>query len=110
MFDGMLAYSQGPVRALGLQRAAALIGIACYYIFSIPLAAIFAFWVRWSIHGLWGGFYVGVVITSILYMWLIFATSWEQVAEKAAGRIQGELEKLDPKQETVEGLEYEPLK
>ena len=100
----MYGYCQGPVRALGLQREAALFAVGCYYTFSIPLAAIFAFWCGWSVHGLWGGLYTGVAVTSIFYLRLILVTNWEQVAEKAAGRIQGELERLDPVQKTVGGV------
>ena len=55
LFDGLQCYCQGPIRALGLQSKAAFIALGCYYIVSIPLAAIFAFWCGWSVYGLWGG-------------------------------------------------------
>ena len=48
LFDGLQGYCQGPIRALGLQRKAAFIAVGCYYILSVPLAAIFGFVFDWS--------------------------------------------------------------
>ena len=62
LFDGLMCYCQGPVRALGLQSKGACISLSSYYIVSVPLAAIFAFWCDWKIYGLWSGFYVGVIL------------------------------------------------
>ena len=77
---------------------------------SIPLAAIFAFWCDWSVYGLWGGQSVGLALQSALYLRLIWVTSWERIAMESADRIQGELERLNQKQETDKGDELEPLK
>ena len=53
--DGLQGYSQGQIRALGLQRKAAFIAIASYYIIAIPLAYILGFVFKWSVIGLWVG-------------------------------------------------------
>ena len=62
LFDGLMCYSQGPVKALGLQSKGACISLASFYIVSVPFAAIFAFWCDWNIYGLWIGFYSGIIL------------------------------------------------
>ena len=76
-------------------------GLGCHYIISLPCALIFAFFCKWSVYGLWIGQSVGVVVEFFLYTRLIFVTSWERVAAESTERIQGERERLNPKQNIV---------
>ena len=87
---------------MGLQSKAAILGLCCLYIVSLPLAIIFAFVCQWSVYGLFGGITVGCTLEFLLYGRLIIATNWEKIAMQTTERIQGELERLNPKQDDGE--------
>ena len=84
---------------MGLQSKAACLGLGCLYIVALPLAVIFAFVCEWKVYGLWVGVTIGQTLEFFLYARLIIVTSWERVAMQTTERIQGELERLNPKQE-----------
>ena len=52
VFDGMQAYYQGPIRAIGLQRVASYVTIGCCWIIGVPLACLFALVADWGLPGL----------------------------------------------------------
>ena len=86
--DGGQGFIQGQIRALGAQREAAFIAIGCFYIVSVPLACVFAFWLDWSIYGLWFGIGIGSLCEVILYLRLVLVTDWQKIADEAADRIE----------------------
>ena len=57
-----LSFLFGVVRALGTQNYISIVSIVCYYLVSIPMAAVLAFKADWGIEGLWAGYYIGVTV------------------------------------------------
>ena len=82
---------QGCIRALGLQTKASIIAICCYYIISIPAAALLTFVGGFGNMGLWYGLYLGVIVQLILDFVLIVRADWRDLAWKAHVRIKREL-------------------
>ena len=52
VWDGLQAYAQGIIRALGLQNPAAIIALISAYLIQIPLACLFAFKLDMGVAGL----------------------------------------------------------
>ena len=77
LFDESQGYLQGPLRALGLQTKAAVLCIISYWIFALPLAAVFAFKMEKGVFGLWYGIGTGAAIEMISYITLLWWADWE---------------------------------
>ena len=75
--DELQGYSQGQIRALGLQRRAAFIALGSYYLIAIPLACIFAFVFEWGLAGLWVGQALGNLVQGVLYLRLVLVANWQ---------------------------------
>lgn len=88
--DAVVSGTNGFLRGLGKQGAAAYIVFAVNYLGAVPLAI----WLElgspgWGIDGVWIGFGWGVALTialEYLYMWML---DWQSVADQVKSREEG---------------------
>ena len=52
-------YLQGPIKAMGLLKKAAIFAFACYWLIAIPMCGVLSFWLDIGIIGLVGGTCIG---------------------------------------------------
>ena len=68
-------------RALKAQKKAALLSLYCFYMISIPMSLVFAFWTKWGVFGLWMGITIGVYAKAFTTGWLVYITDWVSTAK-----------------------------
>ena len=66
MIDMCLSFFMGCVRALGIQANVAMISIISFYMVSMPSAAYFAFVQEVGILGLWIGYFLGIIVQTLI--------------------------------------------
>ena len=71
LVDSFQCYLQGPIRAMGLQKAASYWAIACYWVIGVPLSAILGLWKDFGTTGLFTGIVVGVFLQSTAYFFIL---------------------------------------
>ena len=81
-----------------------MIAIASYYLLSVPLACLFAFYNELGIAGLWLGEYVGVAFQLLVLIFVIIKINWLNQAEKARKRMRSDNVKIDTMKESLENL------
>jgi Na+-driven multidrug efflux pump len=83
----MYGIMNGAIKGLGLQNKAAFWTIFCFYLICLPLAFFFGFMLDSftnhpyakdlkGIKGLYVGFTIGLIITNIIYIKIIFFIDW----------------------------------
>jgi len=82
VFDLTQGFLQGPLRALTLQVRASLICIICNWVFTLPLAILFAFQFSMGIYGLWWGATIGIGIQLFAYIYLFSTSDYDKIAAK----------------------------
>ena len=87
--DGIQATVVASIRALALQKWAALLSFIAYYIIAIPVGSILMFTsVRLGNVGLWTGIVTGVAFLDVAMVILVLCSNWERIAANAASRLE----------------------
>ena len=76
LFDGLLCYMQGVIRALGLQKMTSFIALALYWLLGIPLAALFAFSFDWGVLGMNSGLAVANIGQGFACLTIVYYQDW----------------------------------
>ena len=100
IFDGSSALLGGVVKGVGKQLIATPIVFFSYYAVGLPLAALFAFKLKWGVMGLCLGMLVGTAVHAVCLFVLVWYMDWTLEAHKAAARV-GVSKRVG---ETMEGL------
>ena len=100
IFDGTSAMLGGVVKGVGKQLVATPIVFFSYYAVGLPLAARFAFRLKWGVRGLCLGMLVGTAVHAVCFFVLVWFMDWDLEAQKAATRV-GLSKRVD---ESMEGL------
>ncbi|PUZ51799.1 hypothetical protein GQ55_6G218900 [Panicum hallii var. hallii] len=87
MFDCVQGVLSGAIRGCGRQKVGASINLASYYLVAIPLGYFFAFGCHVGGMGLWFGLLCGLVVQTILLIYITLCTNWNKEALKAKDRI-----------------------
>lgn len=91
LVDGFKSVSCGAMRGLARQGEGSVISGIAYYVISIPLMYLFAFYMEKGLIGLWiaqlvaSFFHVG----AILYL-VYFKYDWDQIGQEAYERVEKE--------------------
>ncbi|CAK4126049.1 unnamed protein product [Aphanomyces euteiches] len=86
MIDSMNSVTTGVLRAMGKQQVGVVILMSAYYIVGIPMAALCAFYLDWSVEGLWVGFTFGTAAAYLSYIYQLRTTNWRHLAQAANTR------------------------
>ncbi|KAI6673608.1 hypothetical protein NL676_001514 [Syzygium grande] len=68
----------------GLQHAAAIINICCYYLVGVPIGVLLGYVAHLEIKGLWVGLQCGVLAQTLALLLLTWRTNWEEQINKAS--------------------------
>ena len=79
--DGMQGYLQGPIRAMGLQKIAAYMTLACFWPIGIPVSATLAFAYDFGVTGLLTGLLAATALQCLSYLAILIRTNWQDIAD-----------------------------
>lgn len=85
--EAVSGLGNGVLRGIGRQDLGAALNTFVFSLVAIPFGFGLAFYWHLGIQGLWYGFSLGPCIVSIVAVWLVFATDWEDESEKALLRV-----------------------
>jgi MATE family multidrug resistance protein len=104
--DGMGAVASGILRGCGRQKIGAGLNLSGYYIFGLPLGALFTFYFKMELIGIWLGLAIGMTYCACIEFYLVQTTDWKDMACKAIILVR--THSANPL-EDYEDLEYEPI-
>ncbi|XP_019177821.1 PREDICTED: protein DETOXIFICATION 14-like isoform X1 [Ipomoea nil] len=87
ILDGTQAVLSGVARGSGWQHIGAYVNLGSYYLFGIPLALLFGFFLHLKGEGLWGGLVAGGFLQSTVFSLITGFTDWEKQAVEARQRL-----------------------
>lgn len=88
--DGNAAVTAGIMRAKGQQFVGAMMNMAGYWMVALPIGGWLAFKEGWGLKGLWVGFTICLVFTSVVGTVLALITDWEWEVRKVTERMEQE--------------------
>ncbi|GAQ87331.1 MATE efflux family protein [Klebsormidium nitens] len=81
--DSIQVTAGGVLRGCGRQDLGAVLALASYYAIAVPAAAVGGFVLKWSVWGIFGGMFIGVISQLMLQLTAIAWTNWERQAKLA---------------------------
>ncbi|KAI9086602.1 hypothetical protein K1719_031463 [Acacia pycnantha] len=72
----------------GWQTLVAYINVGCYYIFGLPLGYLLGYKANWGVKGLWGGMILGIVLQTLILLFVLYKTNWNKEALQSAERVK----------------------
>ncbi|KAK7279920.1 hypothetical protein RJT34_24981 [Clitoria ternatea] len=72
----------------GWQALVAYINTGCYYVFGLPLGFLLGYKVNWGVQGLWGGMICGIVLQTLLLLFILYKTNWNKEVEQTNERMR----------------------
>ncbi|KAL6878249.1 hypothetical protein ACP4OV_012419 [Aristida adscensionis] len=87
MLDCVQCVLSGVVRGCGRQKVGAVTNLAAYYLVCIPAAVIFAFVCHLGGMGLWFGLLCGLMLQTLLLLFITLCVNWNKEALKAKNRV-----------------------
>ena len=86
--DAILAYYNGVLSACGQQSISGKWAIRGYVFVSFPLAMLFAFVFKWSVHGLCAAHCIGKLCHTLPCMVAVWRIDWNKESERAVVRVE----------------------
>ncbi|XP_047945259.1 protein DETOXIFICATION 21-like [Salvia hispanica] len=71
----------------GWQGTVAWVNLTTYYIIGLPIGIVLLYFLDWGVEGVWIGMMIGVLIQSLVLVWITYRTNWEKQVEAAQGRV-----------------------
>lgn len=87
IFDAVNAAFQEVMRGSGRQLLGAKLNFVAYYIIGLPSAALLAIYFGLSVVGLWIGMTLGLAVTSIMGIIIMFQSDWDDLVLVAHERL-----------------------
>ncbi|CAN6317762.1 unnamed protein product [Urochloa humidicola] len=97
VLNGVQPVLSGVAVGCGWQAFVAYVNIACYYGIGIPLGWVLGFHFDLGAMGIWGGMIGGLVVQTLVLIWVTFRTDWDKEVEQAQMR----LNKWEDKRKTL---------
>jgi MATE family multidrug resistance protein len=79
--DGIQAAIAGTLRGLGKQRVVVFLNMLGLWLIGMPVAAVLTFGAHIGVYGLWWGLTVGLTVTSLVGMLVLFRVDFEKEIE-----------------------------
>lgn len=83
LYDCTNVVLAGSLRGQGRQKIGCILNLVCYYVFAVPIALFFAFFLSLELAGLWIGLGIGIFLLLISEMWFVYSTDWEIIVKDA---------------------------
>ncbi|KAL2931482.1 Protein DETOXIFICATION 37 [Bienertia sinuspersici] len=71
----------------GWQSFVAYVNVACYYVVGIPVGVLLGFYFKLGVKGIWSGMLGGLIMQTLILLWVTIRTDWEKEVEQAAKRL-----------------------
>lgn len=72
----------------GWQAMVAYINVGCYYIFGLPLGFLLGYKAKLGVEGLWGGMMCGILLQTLLLLFILYKTNWKKEVEQTTERMR----------------------
>ncbi|XP_042491371.1 protein DETOXIFICATION 35-like [Macadamia integrifolia] len=72
----------------GWQGLVAYINLGCYYIFGLPLGFFLGYKMNMGVEGIWSGMLCGTALQTLILLFIIWKTNWNDEAEQALERVR----------------------
>ncbi|KAF7805801.1 protein DETOXIFICATION 40 [Senna tora] len=87
VLNGIQPVLSGVAVGCGWQTFVAYVNVGCYYGVGIPLGSFLGFYFKLGAKGIWLGMLGGMLMQTIILMWVTFRTNWNTEVEEAAKRL-----------------------
>ncbi|KAK7343705.1 hypothetical protein VNO77_12664 [Canavalia gladiata] len=72
----------------GWQALVAYINLGCYYLLGLPLGFLLGYKANLGVEGLWGGMMCGIVLQTLLLLFILYKTNWKKEVEQTTERMR----------------------
>ncbi|KAK1392761.1 Protein DETOXIFICATION [Heracleum sosnowskyi] len=72
----------------GWQALVAYINLGSYYAFGLPLGYVLGYIANLGVQGLWGGMIIGLVLQTVLLLFVLYKTNWTKEVEETSSRME----------------------
>ncbi|OIW06608.1 hypothetical protein TanjilG_04002 [Lupinus angustifolius] len=72
----------------GWQGLVAYINVGCYYLFGLPMGFLLGYKLNLGVKGLWGGMICGVVLQTLILLFILYKTNWKKEVEETSRRMR----------------------
>ncbi|XP_054780427.1 protein DETOXIFICATION 35-like [Prosopis cineraria] len=72
----------------GWQTLVAYINVGCYYVIGLPLGYLLGYKANWGVKGLWGGMILGIVLQSLILLFILYKTNWSKEVQQSTERVK----------------------
>ncbi|EER93896.1 protein DETOXIFICATION 40 [Sorghum bicolor] len=96
VLNGIQPVLSGVAVGCGWQAFVAYVNIACYYGIGIPLGCVLGFYFDLGAMGIWGGMIGGLIVQTLVLIWVTLRTDWNKEVEQARMRLNKWEDKKKP--------------
>uniref|UniRef100_A0A5B6YYX7 MATE efflux family protein n=1 Tax=Davidia involucrata TaxID=16924 RepID=A0A5B6YYX7_DAVIN len=72
----------------GWQGLVAYINLTCYYVIGLPLGFLLGYKTKLGVEGIWIGMIIGTFLQTMILLFIIWKTNWNEEVEQASERLQ----------------------
>ncbi|XP_051125470.1 protein DETOXIFICATION 40-like [Andrographis paniculata] len=87
VLNGIQPVLSGVAVGCGWQAFVAYVNVGCYYVIGVPLGALLGFQFNFGIKGIWLGMLGGMLMQTLILIWVTVRTDWNKEVEIAKNRI-----------------------
>uniref|UniRef100_A0ACD5VD18 Uncharacterized protein n=1 Tax=Avena sativa TaxID=4498 RepID=A0ACD5VD18_AVESA len=87
ILNGIQPVLSGVAVGCGWQEFVAYVNVGCYYVIGVPLGCILGFYFDFGAAGIWSGMLGGILMQTVILLWVTFRTNWNKEVEEAIRRL-----------------------
>ncbi|KAF9669525.1 hypothetical protein SADUNF_Sadunf14G0116600 [Salix dunnii] len=88
LLNGVQPVLSGVAVGCGWQAFVAYVNVGCYYLVGIPFGTLFGFYFNLGAKGIWSGMIGGIVLQTLILLWVICRTDWNKEVQEALKRLE----------------------
>ncbi|KAE8673783.1 MATE efflux family protein [Hibiscus syriacus] len=88
LFNSIQIVLGGIAVGAGFQSVVAMVNLGCYYGVGVPVGAVLGYVLNLEVMGLWIGLLSGVVLQTMILVFIIWRTNWDEQVNKASQRLK----------------------
>ncbi|KAJ6973263.1 hypothetical protein NC653_033558 [Populus alba x Populus x berolinensis] len=88
VLNGVQPVLSGVAVGCGWQAFVAYVNVGCYYVVGVPLGSLFGFYFNLGAKGIWSGMIGGIVLQTVILLWVTIRTDWNKEVQEALKRLE----------------------
>ncbi|KAL6197940.1 hypothetical protein ACLB2K_027732 [Fragaria x ananassa] len=88
ILNGIQPVLSGVAVGCGWQAFVAYVNVGCYYVVGIPLGCVLGFKFDLGAQGIWSGMIGGLLMQTIILLWVTFRTDWIKEVDTSRDRLE----------------------